>query len=251
VHDSVLASLFLGLLGDLAAAVEPRAAVSSVLASTRDALGAQAVSLFLVDADLRELRGAPGEWDWTRTSFTVPLAEWPSVGRALAHGTPIHMTVIEASGAEAGWFERRGIGATFCVPIHAAGRAIGVLFFDFTAAVAAPDEAAVRFAEAVAAACGVALERAFRSEAEVERRHSVEHALQDREQFIADVAARLAQTLVDVTASARPRCSAEMGGGKSADSMSDLDRRVEADLELLSALRERRWERAAALLADL
>jgi hypothetical protein len=124
-----------------------------------------------------------------------------------------------------------------------------VLFFDFTAGVVSPDEATIRFVEVVAAECAAALERAFRSEAEIELRRDVERVLYDRERLFADAAARLAQTLVDVAAHARGRQSEEVGGAEPAASMRDLDRRVEADLELLSALRERQWERAAALAA--
>lgn len=95
----------------------------------RATVGASAASLFLVDADT--LRGLASEWDWTRTSFVSRLREWPTVERALVAGELCTITAGDAAGNEAVWFEPRGIVSAVCVPLRAAGDALGVVFFDF------------------------------------------------------------------------------------------------------------------------
>ncbi len=77
------ASLMQSLFDDLLGNVDPQSAVASVVGRTRDVLGATAASLFILDEPSGELRGSIGEWDWTRTSFTVHLRDWPTVERVL------------------------------------------------------------------------------------------------------------------------------------------------------------------------
>ena len=105
------------------------------------------------------LFGAIGEWDWTRTSFEVPIHEWPTAQAAVASGRAHYITARDARLGEIGWFEKRGIVAAICVPLRTAEHVVGVLFFDFDS-VRAPEPGAVAFAENVAAHCAVALERA-------------------------------------------------------------------------------------------
>ena len=97
----------------------------------REAVGASAASLFLLDESGRFLTGLPGEWDWTRTSFASEVDRWPSVARALASGTPVVIDADDARGAESDWFEGRGIQRAMCLPLRRGGESSGVLFVDF------------------------------------------------------------------------------------------------------------------------
>lgn len=129
---------------------------SHIRARVRDfqrVLHADASSIFVVDG--HELKGASGEWDWTRTSFDVPLVDWPTVAAMLVSTGARYITSDSAEGAEAGWFESRGIASSLCVPL---GRA-GVVFFDFDrvrmprrALVACVEEHAIQWAAALEAA---------------------------------------------------------------------------------------------------
>jgi hypothetical protein len=110
----------------------------------REAVGASASSLFLVDVLQGSLRGLVSEWDWTRTSFPTNLGDWPSVEVALEDGSLRFISASRARGAEAGWFEARGIASTSCVPMRSRLGPLGVLFFDFedrTAPLERPEEA--------------------------------------------------------------------------------------------------------------
>lgn len=98
---------------------------------TRERVGAVASSVFILDPSERRLRGLMSEWDWTRTSFSSRLDDWPNVAAAIADGEIRALSATEARGAEAGWFEARGIVTTVCVPLASDGRTFGVLFFDF------------------------------------------------------------------------------------------------------------------------
>jgi hypothetical protein len=106
----------------------------------RETVGASAASLFLVDSTTGTLRGVVSAWDWTRTSFTSNLREWPTVERALADGGLHMFSRKDASGAEVAWFEPRGIVRTVCVPLRAGDWSIGVLFFDFDREMDLPGE---------------------------------------------------------------------------------------------------------------
>lgn len=99
----------------------------------RETVGASAASMFLLDTSGLFLRGVVSEWDWTRTSFPSDVASWPSVARVLADGRPRAISADDARGAEAGWFEARGIARSVCVPLkrEAGAPSLGVLFFDF------------------------------------------------------------------------------------------------------------------------
>lgn len=100
----------------------------------REAVGASAASLFLVDPAEDALRGLVSEWDWTRTSFPSALGDWPTVRDSLVDGRHRWISATDARGGEAGWFEERGIQGTLCVPMRAgrtSPRPLGVLFFDF------------------------------------------------------------------------------------------------------------------------
>jgi hypothetical protein len=134
------------------------AEVSAVVRRTRDALGATAASLFLIDEARGELTGVLGDWDWTRTSFTARLADWPTVARALGEDDPQRMTAADARGSEAGWFESRGIVWSVFVPVRHQGRPLAVLFFDFAAGRDTPDRAAVASLVDVARRCALALD---------------------------------------------------------------------------------------------
>ena len=158
VRERWRAELFVKLVGELLPTLDERAVVRSVVTQTQRALGASASSIFRVTPDGATLFGAIGEWDWTRTSFEVPITQWPTVHAAVTTGRAHYITARDAREAELGWFEERGIDAAFCVPLRAAEHVIGVLFFDFDAG-HAPEAGAVAFAENVAAHCAVALER--------------------------------------------------------------------------------------------
>lgn len=155
------AALLQSLVDDLVGCGDAHAAVGRVAQRTRDALGASDTSLFLVDEAGVELRGAPGTWDWTRTSFTTSLAEWPSVAEALDRDEPVHMTLDTARGAEAGWFEARGVASTLCVPLSHEERPLGVLFFDFGVGHAPLEATSATFVTDVARRCAVALSQAL------------------------------------------------------------------------------------------
>lgn len=92
-------------------------------------VGASAASFFLVDSG--ELRGCCGDWDWTRSSFSARLKDWPTVERVLAEGRLRVLHAQEAQGSEVGWFEPRGIVSTVCVPLRVGPDGLGVFFFDF------------------------------------------------------------------------------------------------------------------------
>lgn len=118
---------------------------------------ASAASLFLVNESDGIVRGIVSEWDWTRTSFSSNLHDWPSVERALVVGNALQISAKEARGTEAVWFERQGIVRTVCVPLRVADRRLGVLFFDFNAeSEGEPDTA---FLSDVGRRCARALER--------------------------------------------------------------------------------------------
>jgi hypothetical protein len=159
VRDGRRAELFVKLVGDLLPSLDDRAAVRSVVTQTQFALGSSASSIFRITPDGSTLYGAIGEWDWTRTSFEVPLSEWPTVEAAVVKGHPQYLTAAEARLGERGWFEKRGIAAALCLPLHAAEHAVGVLFFDFDSS-RIPEPGSVEFAENVAAHCAAALARA-------------------------------------------------------------------------------------------
>ena len=152
------AQLFTSLTSELLPSVEPRAAVRSVVTEAQRAVGARSSSIFILSDDKLVLHGGAHEWDWTRTSFDVPLADWPTVAAALAAGRPRFITKADAVGAEGGWFESRGTTAALCVPLRADGKAIGVLFFDFDDARRLP-MASLDFADSIAAHCAAALSR--------------------------------------------------------------------------------------------
>lgn len=94
-------------------------------------VGASAASFFLVDSG--ELRGCCGDWDWTRTSFSARLKDWPTVERVLAEGRLRVLHAEDAQGSEVGWFEPRGIVSTVCVPLRVGPDGLGFFFFDFDA----------------------------------------------------------------------------------------------------------------------
>lgn len=97
----------------------------------RSVVGASDASMFLLEGETGVLRGLVSEWDWTRTSFTSHLRDWPTVAQALLEGSPRVLSRENALGTEAAWFEPRGIVATICVPVRDEGRPVGILFFDF------------------------------------------------------------------------------------------------------------------------
>jgi len=159
VRDRVRAELFVRLVGELLPAIDARAVVRSIITRAQEAIGATSSSLFRVSPDGAMLYGATGEWDWTRTSFAVPVTTWPTVESALETGHSLYITARDAAQSEIGWFETRGIASALCVPLRVGERAIGVIFFDFDAP-RIPDPAAVAFVENVAAHCAAALQRA-------------------------------------------------------------------------------------------
>jgi hypothetical protein len=125
----------------------------------RDHVGAAAVSLFLFDHDTGELRGVVAEWDWTRASFPALLSDWHTVESALATREVRLITRADATGAEAGWFEPRGIDASLCVPLCDETRRLGVLFFDFDARSGSVDRADIPFLSDVGERCARAIGR--------------------------------------------------------------------------------------------
>ena len=151
------AKLFMALTAELLPSVDPLKAVRSVVTQAERALGARSSSVFVLDG-AKTLRGAAGEWDWTRTSFEVALADWPNAAETLASGRARFITKTGASGAEVGWFEARGIAASLCVPLRANGSSVGVLFFDFDDERRLP-MASLDFADAIGAHCAAALAR--------------------------------------------------------------------------------------------
>lgn len=156
VEERKRAELFIDLVARLLPSLDARGVVRSVVTQMQEALGARSSSIFLLEG--KELRGAVGDWDWTRTSFTVPLADWPSIEAALASTSALHLTREEARGAEAGWFEMRGIASALCVPLRSNDRCVGVLFFDFDV-VPRPSRALIDFVENVAEHCAASLAR--------------------------------------------------------------------------------------------
>lgn len=128
-----MADLLVELAKDLESEEGEASAIRASVAHGIAALGATSASIFLLGEDGRTLHGALSGWDWTRTSFDVPLAEWPNVRRSVEADEVAHFTAADAEGSEQGWFERRGIHATTCTPMTAGGRVLGVVFFDYSA----------------------------------------------------------------------------------------------------------------------
>lgn len=124
----------------------------------REAVDADASSIFLYDEIDRSLHGLISDWDWTRTSFPTAIDDWPSVAAALASGQPQRIDAFAARGAEVGWFEARGIVSTLSVPLRDGGQVLGVLFFDF-ANDAALGKAAIALLGDVGRRCARALTR--------------------------------------------------------------------------------------------
>lgn len=129
---------------------------SRVRASQR-ALHADASSIFVVDGP--DLKGSIADWDWTRTSFDVPIVDWPTVAFTLQSGAPRYMTRDSAEGVEAGWFESHGIASSLCVPLRSDDVCVGVVFFDFNR-VRMPSRESVARVEHLAVAWAAALETA-------------------------------------------------------------------------------------------
>lgn len=101
-----------------------------LLRFAREAVHADAASIFLLRGG-NVLHGLVSEWDWTRTSFSSEVGEWPSVAGALSDGVPRWISAEGARGGEVDWFGARGIARTLCVPLGAGALSRGVLFFDF------------------------------------------------------------------------------------------------------------------------
>ena len=127
---------------------------------TREAVGATAASVFLLDVERCSMRGLVSEWDWTRTSFPSSLADWPNVALALADGDVRAISAADARGGETGWFEERGIATTLCVPLRNGMTAYGVLFFDFAVPPAPLGRVERALLHDVARRCARALARA-------------------------------------------------------------------------------------------
>jgi GAF domain-containing protein len=125
----------------------------------RTAISAKSTSPFLVGEDDRSLHGLISEWDWTRTSFSARLDDWPNVRESLVTGEVTCILAADAEGAEAGWFEAHGIRATLCVPLRDGARPLGVIFFDLTDD-ATRDRAAVALLADVGRRCARAFVRA-------------------------------------------------------------------------------------------
>jgi len=152
VHELETAKLFILLAAEIAGGRGASAAICRAARRAAGALDADNASIFLVGVDGRSVVGALSGWDWTRTSFHASLADWPMVARAIGEDRALYFTTREARGAEAGWFERHGIAATICAPMSSAGRALGVLFFDYFDE---PDRADLALAKSVADHCAV------------------------------------------------------------------------------------------------
>ncbi len=128
----------------------------SLLDTARDAMGADACSVFVLDAAGDELRGARGTWDWTRSSFGARLEHWPNVRAVIESQIPAHVNGNNALGGEVGWFETRGIAGCLCTPLLSGGATVGVMFWDYTDSAVAPREQDSRFAQSVAASWAIA-----------------------------------------------------------------------------------------------
>ena len=124
----------------------------------RKAVGASASSLFLVDDGERSLHGLISDWDWTRTSFSSQLDDWPSVAAVLSAGKMGRIDAARAHAGEKGWFEARGIVSTVCVPMRDRERPLGVLFFDFAEELVLDSESCA-FLDDVGRRCARALVR--------------------------------------------------------------------------------------------
>jgi GAF domain-containing protein len=157
-HDRRTAALLVELEKELESDRGDAESIRASVAHGAKALGATAASIFLLSPDGKALHGALVGWDWTRTSFEVPLAEWPNVRRCVDTNAPVHFTAAEAEGPEEGWFEQRGIGATTCAPMTFEGRVLGVLFFDY--APRAEPEIDLDVAKRVADQCALLVRRA-------------------------------------------------------------------------------------------
>jgi GAF domain-containing protein len=125
----------------------------------REAVDASASSIFLYSDVDRSLHGLVSDWDWTRTSFSLRIDEWPSVAEALAVGEPRRIDAHAARAGETGWFESRGIVSTLCIPLRNGTQPIGVIFFDFAGG-APLGKAAMALLADVGRRCGRALGRA-------------------------------------------------------------------------------------------
>ncbi len=129
----------------------------------REAVGAAEASLFLLDREGKILTGVVSEWDWTRTSFGANVAEWPTVAECVADGKVRLISKEDATAAERGWFEPRGISKAACVPLWHRERAFGVIFIDFAADAEPLEPDELQLLADVGLRCGRALEREEKS----------------------------------------------------------------------------------------
>jgi GAF domain len=159
VHERRIADLFVMLATEASAECDAPATIRRSITHATKLLGADAASIFLLSPDARRLHGALVGWDWTRTSFVADLAEWPNVQRAVQTNHVCFFTAADASRAEEGWFEHRGIAAAICAPMAADGEVLGVLFFDYMTCEVEP-AMDLDVAKAVADQCAVLVKRA-------------------------------------------------------------------------------------------
>ncbi|HEY8078751.1 MAG TPA: GAF domain-containing protein [Labilithrix sp.] len=158
VHDQRIGELFVALANDMTSERDETASIRASVAHASQALGADAASIFLLSPDGKLLHGALVGWDWTRTSFVAELESWPDVKHAVGRNEAVYMTAATARLAEQDWFERRGIEAAICAPMAVQGRVLGVLFFDYGAALAS--HADLGLAKSIADQCAKLVDRA-------------------------------------------------------------------------------------------
>ena len=124
------------------------------------ALGANAASVFALDAGGRSLRREASLWDRARADLRVAVEHWPNVAAALKTGRPVRITAETARLCELPWFEEFAIKTSVCAPMLGPRGPLGVLFLDYFDESASADfdgvascaEAVVRAREPVAAA---------------------------------------------------------------------------------------------------
>ncbi len=139
--------------------------IRTALVRTIEAVRADDASLFLFEPDGRHLRGAYEIAQRGRAEARVDIADWTTARRAMESRKPAYIRLDETSGAEAAWLQRFRIRSTLAVPLLVGDHHLGLLFLNFDEGREPPSSQDVGFAEAVAAQCAIAMDRAASHEA--------------------------------------------------------------------------------------
>ena len=123
-------------------------------------LGGSGGTVFLLDEDGRQLRGALDLWAGRGDGPAIDLEEWPNYRRALDAGSPLYFTLNEAGDAEASTFRLLGIKGCIAAPMILGERRLGLLCMNFRREGYSPPPEDLECAGAIAGQCALAIDRA-------------------------------------------------------------------------------------------